>query len=66
MYGIKFLFHGNLRRILTDYNFKGHPLRKDFPLIGYTDIFYNEICQGLSINAVEIMQAFRLYEFSSP
>ena len=44
MFGIKFLFHHDLRRILTDYGFKGHPLRKDFPLIGYIDFCYDD-CQ---------------------
>jgi len=66
MYGIKFLFHTNLRRILTDYVFKGHPLRKDFPLIGYIDIYYSEVLQGIALNAVEISQAFRYYEFENP
>jgi len=66
MYGIKFVFHGTLRRILTDYMFQGFPLRKDFPLIGYTEIFYNEIVSGLFVNVVEVMQMLRFYEFSSP
>jgi len=66
MYGIKFLFHTNLRRILTDYGFKGHALRKDFPLIGYIDIYYSEVLQGIALNAVEISQAFRYYEFENP
>jgi len=66
MYGIKFLFHGNLRRILTDYGYKGYPLRKDFPLIGYIDIYYDEVLQNIALNAVEITQAFRYYEFENP
>ena len=66
MYGIKFLFHNNLRRILTDYGYKGHPLRKDFPLIGYIDIYYDEVLQGIALRAVETSQAFRYYEFESP
>jgi len=66
MYGIKFLFHTNLRRILTDYGYKGYPLRKDFPLIGYIDLYYDEILQGISLNPVEISQAFRYYEFGNP
>jgi NADH:ubiquinone oxidoreductase subunit C len=66
MYGIKFLCHFSLRRILTDYGFKGHPLRKDFPLIGYIDIYYDDRIQGISINAVEIAQALRYYEFENP
>jgi len=66
LYGIKFVFHGCLRRILTDYMFQGFPLRKDFPLIGYTEIFYNEIVSGIFVNVVEVMQVLRFYEFSSP
>jgi len=66
MYGLKFLFHGNLRRILTDYGFKGHPLRKDFPLIGYVDMYYNELFNGLALGAVEITQLLRFYDFENP
>jgi len=66
MFGIKFLFHGNLRRILTDYSFKGHPLRKDFPLIGYIDIFYDELIQNIAYKPVEMAQALRYYAFSNP
>jgi NADH:ubiquinone oxidoreductase subunit C len=50
MFGIKFLFHTGLRRILTDYGFKGHPLRKDFPLIGYFDIFYDDSIQSIALS----------------
>lgn len=66
MYGIKFLFHNNLRRILTDYGYKGHPLRKDFPLIGYIDLYYDEVLQGIALKAVEIPQVLRYYEFDNP
>jgi NADH:ubiquinone oxidoreductase subunit C len=66
LYGIKFLFHKNLRRILTDYKFKGHALRKDFPLIGYIEIWYDETIQGISINSVELAQMLRYYEFENP
>ena len=47
MFGITFLFHTKLRRILTDYGFKGHPLCKDFPLTGYLDLFYNDSLQAI-------------------
>lgn len=66
MFGIRFLFHGNLRRILTDYDFKGFALRKDFPLLGYMEVFYNEVSQGVLVNVVEMLQAFRFYEFGNP
>jgi len=66
MFGIKFLFHSNLRRILTDYSFKGHPLRKDFPIIGYTEIFYNDSVQGIQIIPVELTQNLRFYNFLNP
>jgi len=66
MYGIKFLFHKNLRRILTDYGFTGHPLRKDFPLVGYIDIYYDEVLQGIAFSAIEVAQVFRYYEFENP
>lgn len=66
MYGIKFLFHGSLRRILTDYGFKGHPLRKDFPLIGYIDIYYDDSLQGITLTTIEITQTLRYYEFENP
>lgn len=66
MFGIKFLFHLNLRRILTDYGFRGHPLKKDFPLIGFIDVFYDESRQAINIAPVEISQALRLFQFENP
>lgn len=52
MYGLKFILNIDLRRILTDYGFKGHPLRKDFPLIGFTELSYDDINQSISISAL--------------
>jgi len=66
MFGIKFLFHTNLRRILTDYGFKGHPLRKDFPLVGYVDLYYDDSVQAISISPLELSQNLRFYNFENP
>lgn len=49
MFGIKFLLHNNLRRILTDYGFQGYPLRKDFPLIGFLELRYDDLYQSIVI-----------------
>jgi NADH-quinone oxidoreductase subunit C len=65
MYGIKFLFHNGLNRILTDYGFKGYPLRKDFPLTGYLDIIYDEINHTIKFLPLELSQHFRLFSFSN-
>ena len=66
MYGIKFLFHGNLRRILTDYGFKGHPLRKDFPLTGHVEMRYDETLERVIYEPVQLDQEFRNFDFCSP
>jgi len=66
MYGLKFLFHPNLSRILTDYGFKGHPLRKDFPLLGYVEIFYDDLNQTIKFTNVEVSQNLRFFKFQSP
>jgi NADH/F420H2 dehydrogenase subunit C len=66
MYGILFTNHPDLRRILTDYGFVGHPLRKDFPLSGFTDIFYNDAQKLLVYEPVELAQSFRKFSFLSP
>ena len=66
LYGIFFTNHPDLRRILTDYGFVGHPLRKDFPLSGFTDIFYNDAQKLLVYEPVELAQSFRKFSFLSP
>lgn len=66
MFGIKFLFHSNLRRILTDYGFNGHPFRKDFPLIGYFEVFYDDSKQVIAIHPVEVAQTLRFYQLENP
>jgi NADH-quinone oxidoreductase subunit C len=66
MYGVKFLLHGDLRRILTDYNFKGHPLRKDYPLIGYVELRYDDTNQLIISDIIENSQEFRYFKFINP
>ena len=66
MFGIKFLFHKGLRRILTDYGFKGYPLRKDFPLLGYVDVFYDDSIQLIKVSPIELAQSIRFYKFDNP
>ena len=66
MYGIKFLFQVGLRRVLTDYGFKGHPLRKDFPLLGYVDVYYDDSIQSIKVAPVELAQSLRFFKFENP
>jgi len=63
MFGIKILYHKGLNRILTDYGFKGYPLRKDFPLSGYLDIFYDNTWENIKYLPIEFLQNFRLFYF---
>ena len=66
LYGILFDGHVDLRRILTDYGFEGHPFRKDFPLTGYQELRYSEEEKRVVYEPVELAQDFRKFEFMSP
>lgn len=66
LYGIPFEDHPDLRRILTDYGFEGHPLRKDFPLTGYVEVRYDEEQKRVVYDPVKLPQAFRTFDFESP
>ena len=66
MYGIFFKDHSNLKRILTDYGFEGHPLRKDFPLSGYVEMKYNETEKRVINESIELCQEYRTFKFLSP
>lgn len=66
LYGIFFSDHPDLRRILTDYGFEGHPLRKDFPLTGYVELRYDDEQKRVVYEPVKLTQDFRSYDFLSP
>jgi NADH-quinone oxidoreductase subunit C len=66
LFGINFVGHKDLRRILTDYGFKGYPLRKDFPVTGYVEVGYDEELQKVVYKPVKLDQEFRTFDFLSP
>jgi NADH-quinone oxidoreductase subunit C len=66
LYGILFSEHPDLRRILTDYGFEGHPMRKDFPLTGYVEVRYDDAQKRVVYEPVKLTQEFRTFDFLSP
>lgn len=65
-FGVGVEGHPDLRRILTDYGFEGHPMRKDFPLTGYTEVRYDETLKRVVSEPVELAQEFRAFEYGNP
>lgn len=66
LFGVPFTDHPDLRRIMTDYNFEGHPLRKDFPLTGYVELRYSDEEKRVVYEPVRLMQNYRNFDFLSP
>lgn len=66
LFGIFFLGHSDLRRILTDYGFEGYPLRKDFPLSGFLELRYDEPLKRIVIEPIELSQTYRIFDFKNP
>ena len=66
LFGIQFLNHPDLRRIMTDYNFEGHPLRKDFPLTGHNEVRYDDLEKKVVYEDVKLTQEYRNFDYASP
>ena len=66
LFGINFIEHPDLRRIMTDYNFEGHPLRKDFPLTGHSEVRYDNLEKRVVYEPVNLPQEYRNFDYSSP
>ena len=66
LFGINFINHPDLRRIMTDYNFEGHPLRKDFPLTGYNEVRYDDLEKKVIYEPVKLTQEYRNFDYMSP
>lgn len=66
LFGLKFIYHNDLRRILTDYGFLGHPLLKQFPLIGFIELRYDDLILNIIKEAVEMSQMYRFFRFTNP
>jgi len=66
LFGINFNNHPDLRRIMTDYNFEGHPLRKDFPLTGHNEVHYDDVEKKVVYGPVKLTQAYRDFDYTSP
>ena len=66
LFGIEFFNHPDLRRIMTDYNFEGYPLRKDFPLTGHTEVRYDELEKKVIYEPVKLNQEYRNFDYNSP
>jgi NADH-quinone oxidoreductase subunit C len=65
MFGVYFKLHPDLRRILTDYGFKGHPLRKDFPMTGFTEVRYDSIVKRIVYEVLSLTQEYRVFNLNS-
>ena len=66
LFGVKFINHPDLRRIMTDYNFEGHPLRKDFPLTGHNEVRYDDSEKRVVYESVKLDQEYRYFDYTSP